>query len=268
MKMAFASLLLFLAACATSSPPKTVAADIPTPQTLDEAANSEYRTTDNKLRDRYRHPVDTLNFFGLKPGMTVVEITPGSGWYQQIIAPLLAKNGHYIEATTKSAHGHEDVDAWMKAHPDIAATIAHTNFNPPDAAHIAPDGTVDMVVTFRNVHNWMSKKGEKAAFDAFFKALKPGGILGLEEHRADPKKKSNSDSGYVKESEVIKLATKAGFKLVAKSEINANPNDTKDYKEGVWTLPPVNKHPAEENAKYLAIGESDRMTLKFVKPAH
>jgi len=268
MKMVVASALIFLAAC-NSAPSNPVAkTEVPLPQTLEEAVNSEFRTTDFKLRDQYRHPLDTLSFFGLKPDMTVVEITPGNGWYLQILAPLLAKNGHYIAASAKNAHGNEDMTAWLKKYPEVAATVTHSNFNPPDSAHIAPDGTADMVLTFRNVHNWMSKRGEKEAFVAFFKALKPGGILGLVEHRADPHKKSNSDSGYVKESEVIKLATKAGFKLVNKSEINANPNDTKDYPEGVWTLPPVNKHPASENAKYLAIGESDRMTLKFVKPAN
>lgn len=267
MKLVLASLsmLLFLAAC-NSTPTKTVAVDIPLPQTLDEAVNSPYRSNDFKLRDRYRHPLETLTFFGIKPNMTVVEVMPGNGWYMQILAPYLAKNGRYIAANYKNAHGFQEADAWLKTYPGIAAQVTHTNFNPPDIAHVAPDGTADMVLTFRNVHNWMSKHGEKEAFASFFKALKPGGILGVVEHRANPKKHANSDTGYVKESQIVKLATKAGFKLVDKSEINANPLDTKDYPGGVWTLPPTNKHAPEENAKYLAIGESDRMTLKFVKP--
>jgi predicted methyltransferase len=268
MKFVFASLLIFLAACAAAPSVKTAAPDLPAPQTLEDAVNSDFRTPDNKLRDQYRHPLETLNFFGLKPNMTVVEIMPGAGWYTQILAPYLMKQGHYIAAMPKINHGGQDFDAWMKGHPEVAASVVRTSFNPPDSTHIAPDGSADMVLTFRNVHNWMSKHGEKAAFEAFFKALKPGGILGVVEHRAHPKKKTDSDTGYVKESVVIRLATKAGFKLAAKSEINANPNDTKNYPNGVWTLPPTNKHPAEDNAKYLAIGESDRMTLKFVKPAH
>lgn len=266
MKMIFASALVFLAACSSSPSKPNATVNQALPQTLEEAINSELRTPENKIRDQYRHPLQTLQFFGLKPDMTVVEIWPGAGWYTEILAPYLAKNGHYIASAPKNGHGNEDLAKWLKGHPAIAATITHTNFNPPDSAHIAPDGTVDMVLTFRNLHNWMAKKGEKEAFAAFFKALKPGGVLGFVEHRANPHGKSNSDTGYVKEKEVIKLAKKAGFELAAKSEINANPKDTKDYPNGVWTLPPVNKHDAADNAKYLAIGESDRMTLKFVKP--
>lgn len=266
MKMIIASALVFLAACSSSPSKPNATADQALPQTLEAAVNSDLRTPENKIRDQYRHPQQTLEFFGLKPNMTVVEIWPGGGWYTEILAPYLAKSGHYIASAPNKGHGSEELAKWMAAHPGIAATVTHSKFDPPDSAHIAPDGTVDMVLTFRNLHNWMSKKGEKEAFAAFFKALKPGGILGFVEHRADPKKKSNSDSGYVKEKEVIKLAKKAGFQLVAKSEINANPKDTKDYPEGVWTLPPVNRHEAADNAKYLAIGESDRMTLKFMKP--
>lgn len=266
MKMVLASTLLLLVACSSSPSKPNVSDDAALPQTLEDAVNSELRTPENKLRDQYRHPLQTLQFFGLKRDMTVVEIWPGGGWYTEILAPFLMKNGHYIASGPTKAHGAEELSKWMKAHPSIAASITHTKFDPPDSAHIAPDASVDMVLTFRNLHNWMSKKGEKEAFAAFYKALKPGGVLGFVEHRANPKKKSNSDSGYVKEKEVIRLAKQAGFELAAKSEINANPKDTKDYANGVWTLPPVNRHEASENAKYIAIGESDRMTLKFIKP--
>lgn len=198
--------------------------------------------------------------------MTVVEITPGNGWYMQILAPYLAQNGHYIAAYNKGAHGSEDMLGWMKLHPNIATNIMQNKFNPPDENHVAADGSADMVLTFRNVHNWMSKHGEQAAFNGFFRALKSGGILGVVEHRANPKGKASSDTGYLKEHQVIHLAEKAGFKLVARSEINANPKDTKDYPKGVWMLPPNNRHDPKDNDKFSAIGESDRMTLKFIKP--
>lgn len=269
MKIILASTLILLAACSLQPTKQSTlnASDTSLPQTLEDAVNSTtYRTSENKLRDQYRHPLATLKFFGIKPDMTVVEVWPGGGWYTQILAPYLAQNGHYIEASFKNTHGHQGVEKWLSEHPNIAATVSHTNFNPPDEANVAPAGTADMVLTFRNVHNWMNKKGEKEAFAGFFKALKPGGILGVVEHRANPHKKSNSDSGYVKEKEIMKLAKRAGFKFVAKSEINANPKDTKDYPNGVWTLPPTNKHDPADNAKYLAIGESDRMTMKFIKP--
>ena len=239
------------------------------PKTVEEAVTSPYRTAENLARDQYRHPVDTLNFFGLHPGMTVVEISPGSGWYLEILAPLMtAGGGRYIAALPKSegsdymAKLNAQVEAWLAAHPNVKAEVTSMT------GDIAPPESADLVLTFRNIHNWMKAGTVQATFDSFFKALKPGGVLGIVEHRANEKSKfdTTAASGYVREADVIKFAKQSGFELVSKSEINANPKDTKDYPEGVWTLPPVLRRKEMDRDKYLAIGESDRMTLKFVKP--
>lgn len=242
------------------------------PTTLDEAVNSPFRNPENTVRDQYRHPMETLTFFGIRPEMTVVEIAPGRGWYMEILAPYLIEKGVYIAATPPSessaymAELNAKTAAWIGQYPKIKEKAQITTFNPKENIGIAPAGSADMVLTFRNVHNWMSAGAEQAAFNEFFKALKPGGILGVVEHRANSKAKPDPKSGYVHENAVIKMAQKAGFKLVAKSEINANPKDTKDHPEGVWTLPPALRLGDKDKEKYLAMGESDRMTLKFVKP--
>lgn len=261
--------LVFLAAC-SSTPTKPVVTAPVLPQTLDEALKSSYRTPGNEERDRYRNPRETLEFFGLEPEMTVVEISPGTGWYAEILAPYLNAKGKYIAAAVPVsvyASGQKFLD-WVQSHPEIAQKIVVSDFAPPEMVNIAAPASADMVLTFRNVHNWTKSGGDKAAFKAFFDVLKPGGILGVVEHRANPKKKIDKKglSGYVAEKEVIRLAQQAGFKLVAKSEINANPKDTKDYPKGVWTLPPRFAEGEKDRARYAAIGESDRMTLKFVKP--
>lgn len=260
---------------ACSSKPKTDPVKLPT--TLEEAAASAYRTSANSERDQYRHPVQTLEFFGIKPDMTVVEISPAKGWYAEILAPYLAAKGQYYAATIPDATTNEHLKKmnstfkeWLKIHPDIESKIIITTFNPADPdIMVAPAGTADMVLTFRNVHNWVANGNEEAAFKTFFKALKPGGVLGVVEHRADTKSKKhpNAKSGYIFEKDIIKLAESAGFKLDAKSEINANPKDKKNYADGVWTLPPTLKLKEKNRDKYIAIGESDRMTLRFVKPA-
>lgn len=244
------------------------------PKTLEAAVNSSYRTVENMRRDRYRHPIETLKFFGLQPDMTVVEITPGNGWYTEILAPLLASNGQYIGAippageSVSQNEGNAKVIAWLKSHKEFDRHEMIADFKPPASLELAPEGTADMVVTFRNVHNWIASGNEGLVFAAFFKALKPGGILGVVDHRANPKTKrdSKASSGYVLEKDVIALARKAGFKIEATSEINANKKDTKDYADGVWTLPPALRLKEIDREKYLAIGESDRMTLKFIKP--
>jgi predicted methyltransferase len=284
------SLVLIIAASACSSEQKVadpnahssakVVAELGTaataalPQTLEEAVNSSYRTPENKNRDAYRHPLETLTFFGLQPNMTVVEITPGAGWYTEILAPFLATKGQYIGAfptigeSEKMNETTAKVIAWLKSHHEFDGHETISELNPPDKVAIAPEGTADMVVTFRNVHNWMAGGKQDAVFAAFYKALKPGGILGVVEHRADPKKPRDpkASNGYVLEKDVIALAKKAGFRLVSKSEINANKKDTKDHPFGVWTLPPTLRLKDKDREKYLAIGESDRMTLKFMKP--
>lgn len=235
-----------------------------------------HRSEADKARDQYRHPSETLNFFGIKDNMTVVEIWPGGGWYTDILAPFLKERGTYyaagIDPESASELGRANIQKYkekLAANSDLFGKVKQTVLAPPTKTDIAPEGSADMVLTFRNVHNWMAREQAAPVFKAMYKALKPGGVLGVVEHRAkahvpqDPK----AASGYVREDAVIKLAEQAGFKLVDRSEINANPKDTKDYPEGVWTLPPVLRLKDVDKEKYLAIGESDRMTLKFIKPA-
>jgi predicted methyltransferase len=234
------------------------------------------RSAANRVRDPYRHPAETLAFFGVRPNMTVVEIWPGgSVWWTEILAPYLRDAGKYYAAgqeasltSEEAVHNRELFAEKMAANPALYGKVIVTEFA-GDRHAIAPPGTADMVLTFRNVHNWMADGSADASFRAFYKALKPGGILGIEEHRGNPKQPQDplAKSGYVREDTTIALAKKAGFKLLGKSEINANPKDTKDYSAGVWTLPPSYRLKDQDRAKYEAIGESDRYTMKFVKPA-
>ncbi len=241
-----------------------------TPKTIDQAVASSYRTTKFKERDIYRHPSDTLTFFGVKSSMKVLEITPGTGWYTEILAPFLNDKGQYVMATHSAgsaAPRTNHIAEWSKKFPEIAKNIKVTTFNLSNPnMELGEEGSLDMVVTFRNVHNWMAQGLEDVAFKAFGKVLKKGGILGVVEHRApadrsDPK----APTGYVRESDVIKMAKAAGFKYAGKSEVNSNPLDTKDYDKGVWTLPPTFALKDKDREKYVAIGESDRMTLKFIR---
>jgi predicted methyltransferase len=259
--------------CSSKSKVETTKASMVAPTTLEEAVASEYRSADFRNRDLFRHPTETLTFFGLEPQMTVLEISPSGGWYTQILAPFLNEKGQYIAVQVPSSaseymkNNNDQRDLWLKEHASITSNAKVVDFLPADQ-EIAPENSADMVLTFRNVHNWMGNNGQDAAFKSFFKALKPGGVLGIVEHRAGKKQKGEAlkKSGYVRESDVIKMAQKAGFKLVSKSEINANAKDTKNYEQGVWTLPPVLRLKEKDREKYLAIGESDRMTLKFMKP--
>ncbi|WP_408098651.1 class I SAM-dependent methyltransferase [Peredibacter sp. HCB2-198] len=266
--MKYLLLSLLLVACSSKRDPNT----LELPETIAEAVDTGYRTPENRERDKYRHPVETLNFFGLKPEMTVVEVAPGTGWYMEILAPFLANKGRYIMASPVADKPYfkaneEKINAWKAKFPNVAPKMESAIFSPPSKIVFPADGTADMVLTFRNVHNWMMAKGEDQAFNAFYKVLKPGGVLGVVEHRALPTQEDPlAKSGYVREQDVIEMATKAGFKLVATSEINANPKDTKNHPEGVWTLPPTLKLGDKDREKYLSIGESDRMTLKFIKP--
>jgi predicted methyltransferase len=242
------------------------------PKTIEEAVKSPFRDPANMQRDMYRHPVETLKFLGLKPNMTVVEIWPGAGWYAEILAPYLSNQGQYVAAIVPPEKNeyfkkaYDKLNGWAQNHPNVKVTYA--SFTPPDITNFVKPGSADMVLTFRNVHNWTGNDSAEKAFAAMFEALKPGGILGVVEHRQNEKSNVNDKgkSGYVKESEVIRLATKAGFKLEEKSEVNANPKDTRNYAQGVWTLPPTLALKDQDRAKYLAIGESDRMTLRFIKP--
>jgi len=240
------------------------------------AVDGKGRTPDNVKRDAYRHPAQTLSFFGVEPGKTVVEITPGGGWYSEILAPLLRDKGTYVAAVVdpmavaegkardyqqRGRDGLEKKFAGTPALYDKAKIVGYD----PKAPKFGPDNSADVVLTFRNVHNWRSANQAEGMFKGFYSVLKPGGVLGVVEHRAKTDVPADDKSGYVGQAQVIAMAEAAGFKLAGSSEINANPRDTKDHPNGVWTLPPVNNHDAADDAKYKAIGESDRMTLRFVK---
>ncbi|MGV1013925.1 MAG: class I SAM-dependent methyltransferase [Methyloceanibacter sp.] len=241
---------------------------------LKEIIAGDQRSDENRARDQYRHPLETLTFFGIRPDMTVVEIYPGRGWYTEILAPYLKGSGTYYAAEHPGDPSYEALqrsleafDQKVKDAPELYGEVKRTKLTKD--GDIAPPDSADLVVTFRNVHSWMGSATANEAFAAMFRALKPGGVLGVVQHRGDPNLKQDPKgrSGYVTEDYVIALAKKAGFELAEKSEINANPKDTKDYPDGVWTLPPSLRLGDKDREKYVAIGESDRMTLKFVKPA-
>ncbi|WP_426701235.1 class I SAM-dependent methyltransferase [Rhodanobacter sp. Col0626] len=252
--------------------PPTSASDFTASQ-LDNVIAGSWRAQANRARDEYRHPKATLQFFDVRPDQTVLEITPGSGWYSEVLAPLLHDNGHYIAAVEASAGDGEAGRDDSALHCRFAADAAHfgnariVEFDPKAPVFGAP-GSVDLVLTFRNVHNWVMADTASAMFNAFFAVLRPGGVLGVVDHRADDGAplETVKRSGYLPTRYVVKLATAAGFTLDESSEINANPKDTKDYPKGVWTLPPTLTLGEQDRAKYQAIGESDRMTLRFVKP--
>ncbi|MGQ4660743.1 class I SAM-dependent methyltransferase [Lysobacter sp. F6437] len=288
-----ALLPIALAACNGNPPEPSVdandtaaAVETPEPAAVPDAAGTalqaaiagDWRDPANVARDRYRHPAETLAFFGLQPDQTVVEITPGGGWYAEIFAPYLRDGGRYIAALVdpaalpegggrdyqqRSRDGLEKKFAAAPAQFDAAEVVAYD----PAAPVFGPAGSADLVMTFRNVHNWREDGHAQGMFDGFFAVLKPGGTLGVVEHRAAGDVAADDDSGYVGQDQVIALAEAAGFVLEETSEINANPRDTKDHPNGVWTLPPGNNHDDADDAKYQAIGESDRMTLRFRKPA-
>jgi predicted methyltransferase len=243
--------------------------------TLQAAVNASTRTEAFRARDRYRHPYETLAFFGVEPDDTVVEIWPGGGWYTEILAPYLASGGGtlYLAAPEWGRSGIVKLKAANEAIYGPARVVDFPVFD-GKAAEV-PVGSADAVLTFRNVHNWRmgyrrdGKPDYSAeAFRQMFAMLKPGGVLGIEDHRLPENAPDERErtSGYIKTSTVVRLAEAAGFRLVAASEVNANPNDTADWPDGVWTLPPSLALKDKDREKYLAIGESDRMTLKFVKP--
>jgi len=243
---------------------------------IDQALAASHRSAENRARDAYRHPSQTLQFFGLRPDMTVVEVWPGGGWYTEILAPLLKDHGRLYVAhldPASSDYARRTVDGFrskLAARPDLYDKVVVTTLAAPPARNdIAPAGSADLVVTFRNLHNWMMFGWQREAFEAMHAALKPGGVLGVVEHRGDPQRPQDpkAASGYVHEQYAIDLIESVGFKLVARSEINANPRDTMDYEKGVWALPPTFAGGAVDRDRYAAIGESDRFTLKFVKVA-
>lgn len=232
-----------------------------------------HRTARNVARDGFRHPIEVLTFFGVEDGSTVVEILPGSsGYYMEILAPYLKEKGRYVAASRDAAAppqylaDHQKLLARLEAEPALYGSVVVTEFN-ADRHEIAPPGSADFVLTFRNLHNWIERDEIDGALRAFHKALKPGGVLGVVDHRGrtDVSQAAQMKSGYVREDVAIALIESAGFRLVGTSEANANPKDTKDHPAGVWTLPPTYRLKGQDRAKYEAIGESDRFTLKFVK---
>ncbi|MDD5274923.1 MAG: methyltransferase [Methylovulum sp.] len=267
---------IWLLLCTLCLSSVAVAAGDKDAEALSQVIAGKHRSAEHKARDKYRHPLQTLEFFDVKSNMTVVEVWPGKdGWYTEILAPYLKDKGKlyaaHFSADTDVPYLKKGLQAFtekMHQQPAVYGKVELTVLQPPQYLQIAPDGSADRVLTFRNVHNWMKNDQAATVFSAMYKALKPGGILGVVEHRnvagkpQDPK----AVSGYVSEDYVIELARKAGFEFLAKSEINANSKDTKNYLEGVWALPPVLRLNDKDHNNYLAIGESDRMTLKFVKP--
>jgi predicted methyltransferase len=259
-------------ACASSTSVRTT--ETAAADALARVIADPNRSEADRARDVYRHPQDTLLFFGLRPQMQVVEIWPEPGWYTEILAPFLKDQGRYAAALAVARPDNPYITGRLaafadkfSAHPEVYGRIAVSHFG-AGADEIAPPASADMVVTFRNIHNWMAADWAPEAFAAMYKALKPGGILGVVEHRANPAlpQDPKAKNGYVREDYAIHLIESQGFKLVAQSEINANPKDTKDYPQGVWTLPPFYRLGDKDRQVYAAIGESDRFTLKFVKP--
>lgn len=278
---------LALASCGKKDDPAKVEAKAAAkagPNTIEAAVAGNWRSPADRARDVWRHPVESLKFWELKPGQTVVEFWPGAGWYTDILAPFLADTrGKLYEAMLETT-GPADpaaatiVDGYRRKLAEkkkVYGEVAFTAFG-PTSGPVAPAGSADLVLFLRNLHNWMAGGIAEKAFKDALAALKPGGILGIEEHRGQPGRVQDvlAEDGYVQQDYVIQMAKEAGFILIGTSEINANPKDTKDHPFGVWTLPPTRLsaprgEPAEpgfDHSKYDAIGESDRMTLKFAKP--
>ncbi len=259
-----------LIAIAGSVTPALAATDID-PQ-LAALVASPQRSANFVARDGARHPAEELTYFGLRPGMTVVELWPGTGYWTEILGPYLAKSGHYY--VTQPVPGNKEADegvarwqARVNGMKGRVGSITQTTLG-KDHYDIAPPGPADLAVTFRNLHNWVSAGYAEQALTGVFRALKPGGVLGIEDHRGrtDKPQDPKADDGYLRQDYAIALAKKAGFEFVGSSEINANPKDTKDWADGVWTLPPTLSQGDKDRARYVAIGEADNFVLKFRKP--
>jgi len=265
------SLVLLLEGCNANTSSDDSSVDS---QLWSDILDGLHRPSTHKSRDQYRHPRETLTWFGIKPDMTVVELVPGGGWYTEILAPYLKDRGTLYVAgldphssSTRVRTAAQLFKAKMMS-ADVFSQVNLTVLVPAEKTAIAPPGSADAVLTFRNIHNWMKAGTADDIFKAAFTALKPGGILGVVEHRGNPDSPQDPEArnGYVNQDYAIQLIEKAGFKFAGSTEINANPRDTRNHPRGVWTLPPTLAMKDEDREKYLAIGESDRFTLKFVKP--
>lgn len=284
MKISLASVLgplaAFVLGCGSSRVPEPAsgAAATPARDELREAVAGPQRSDKEKARDVYRHPLETLQFFGIRPDMTVVELWPGGGWYTSILAPFLRERGKLIAASgdpngESKAEPTEDGQAFLarrNRQPEVFDRVGWVLVHPGSDIVLGPPESADAVVTFRNLHTFVWLKAQDQFLAAAFQVLRRGGILGLTDHRAPPGGSTDpkvlGDTGYIPEDYAIQLVERAGFRLAGRSEINANPRDTKDYEGGVWALPPTHTNGEKDHARYEAIGESDRMTLKFVKP--
>ncbi len=242
------------------------------------ASVGEHRSAANRARNEYRHPTQTLDFFGFEDGMTVLEIWPGGGWYTEILAPAIRDHGQFVIASwDQDIEGQPDyryrlpaqLQSKFDARPDLYDQVEVVAYTPPQSPSLGEAASYDRILTFRNVHGWVGEGLAEDVFAEFVRVLKPGGVLGVVQHRApagsDPM--VSAEMGYVPERFVIALAEAAGLEFAGSSEVNSNPLDTADHAEGVWTLPPGFALGDQDRDRYLAIGESDRMTLKFVKPA-
>ena len=245
----------------------------PIPGSLEEAVEASSRSEENVDRDRYQHPKETLEYFGIKPDLTVVELSPGAGYFTEILAPYLARQGQYVMAIPRIPQNppaflienERKLQDILLRQQEVKAKTKFIPFEPIDKRNRTKKEFADMVITFSTLHNWVAKDETKMALKFCHDILKKGGVLGIVQHRVRAGKNKIPKSGYMYEKEVIELISKAGFRFVGKSEINANPKDTADYPEGVWTLPPTYRLGDVDRRKYERIGESDRMTLKFIK---
>ena len=267
--------VLIIGGCGSIEPTRSVKPSpvAPIPAAMQEALGGVHRQADHAERDRFRHPAATLAFMGIEPKMNVVEISPGGGWYTDILAS-------YLEGTLYAAHanpvnarpyvlrqrqGYVDQST---TYPEVYEGVKLVTFDPAEGQLDVPNVSLDAVLTFRNVHSWVNSDSESAAFELFYQALVPGGVLGVVEHRgaSDMTREATKKSGYMSQQYVTDLAIRAGFVFQASSEVNANPLDSADHPRGVWSLPPSLAQGDEDRERYLSIGESDRMTLRFVKP--
>ena len=281
MKFRNVSALVALAAFATFTAASFAANDKKSQKSIEQAVAGDWRSSDAKSRDVFRHPVDALAFWGLKPGMTVLEVQPGGGWWTEILAPYAkaTKGEFYVTAADIADPGLSE--GARKGRADFEAKYANAEtygklnlVNWGAKAAPLPANKFDFVLAARVFHGWSNQGRVDVNLANLYNSIKPGGVLAVEQHRGNPGQEPPVKDGYVTEQAVIDAATKAGFKLDGKSEVNANPKDTKDHPFGVWTLPPTRQSsasgkpvdPAFDRAKYDAIGESDRMTLRFVKP--
>lgn len=253
--------------------PAAGSSDQATLDALTEILAGAHRSEAHRARDVWRHPLETLSFFGIRRDMTVVELAPGGeGWYTEVLAPLLRGHGKLIAAgpslTGPGAKYAQPFHDKLLASPDVYSEVTEAVLEPPTQITLGEPGSADMVVTFRNSHGWINNDVAGYVYSAAFTVLKSGGILGVEQHRAPEgaNAEESSKQGYVPEAALIAMIEAAGFRLAGRSEINANPADTKDYANGVWALPPSLRGGDVDRDKYVAIGESDRMTLRFVKP--